>query len=289
MTIPKFSAWRLIGAGVVVAGLSACGGGSGIEGGSISTISATSINYARNMTVAVSGQQLADTNYIKAEGCENARASTGGTAASRSYVCTIKKVGPMIVRVHNKEGDVLGSVRVEVPMPQVRFTTGTGPIIVELDPTKAPATVDNFLAYAGTSSNTSFYTNMIFHRVIKDFVIQAGGYNKNLVVKNPTRAAIALESQNGLKNLRGTIAMARTGEPNSATSQFFINVKDNPDLDYKSADEPGYAVFGKVVEGQNVVDAIQEVATTTKNDSTGRPLENVPVTEIVITAAQQIR
>lgn len=289
MTIPKFSAWRLIGAGVVVAGLSACGGGSGIEGGSISTISATSINYARNMTVAVSGQQLADTNYIKAEGCENARASTGGTAASRSYVCTIKKVGPMIVRVHNKEGDVLGSVRVEVPMPQVRFTTGTGPIIVELDPTKAPATVDNFLAYAGTSSNTSFYTNMIFHRVIKNFVIQAGGYNKNLVVKNPTRAAIALESQNGLKNLRGTIAMARTGEPNSATSQFFINVKDNPDLDYKSADEPGYAVFGKVVEGQNVVDAIQEVATTTKNDSTGRPLENVPVTEIVITAAQQIR
>lgn len=289
MTIPKFSVWRLIGAGVVVAGLSACGGGSGIEGGSISTISATSINYARNMTVAVSGQQLADTNYIKAEGCENARASTGGTAASRSYVCTIKKVGPMIVRVHNKEGDVLGSVRVEVPMPQVRFTTGTGPIIVELDPTKAPATVDNFLAYAGTSSNTSFYTNMIFHRVIKNFVIQAGGYNKNLVVKNPTRAAIALESQNGLKNLRGTIAMARTGEPNSATSQFFINVKDNPDLDYKSPDEPGYAVFGKVVEGQNVVDAIQEVATTTKNDSTGRPLENVPVTEIVITAAQQIR
>lgn len=288
MTIPKFSAWRLIGAGMVVAGLSACGGG-GIDGGSISTISATSINYARNMTVAVSGQQLADTNYIKAEGCENARASTGGTAASRSYVCTIKKVGPMIVRVHNKEGDVLGSVRVEVPMPQVRFTTGTGPIIVELDPTKAPATVDNFLAYAGTSSSTSFYTNMIFHRVIKDFVIQAGGYNRNLVVKNPTRAAIALESQNGLKNLRGTIAMARTSEPNSATSQFFINVKDNPDLDYKSAAEPGYAVFGKVVEGLNVVDAIQEVATTTKNDSTGRPLENVPVTEIVITAAQQIR
>lgn len=289
MTFQKTLSWRSIGACGLLAGLSACGGGSGIDGGSVSNISATGLNYFRTMTVTVTGQGLDENIYIKADGCENPRASTGGTQAQRAFTCTTRKIGPMTIRVHNREGEVLGSLKVEVPLPQVRFTTDKGIIIVEVDPTKAPVTADNFLSYAGTSSSNSFYTNVIFHRVIKDFVIQAGGYSKGLTVKAPTRQPIQLESNNGLKNLRGTIAMARTNEPNSASSQFFINVKDNPALDYKSEQEPGYAVFGKVVEGLSVVDTIQDVATTTKNDSAGNPRENVPVTEIVITAAQQIR
>jgi peptidyl-prolyl cis-trans isomerase A (cyclophilin A) len=288
MTTFTSVSWRLACAGLLAATLSACGGG-GIDGGSLSSISATSIAYGRNMSVTVSGQQLESTNYIKAEGCENATASSGGSGSSRTYTCTIRKVGPMTVRVHNQKGDVLGSVDVEVPTPQVRFNTRLGNIVVELDPTRAPVTVNNFLAYVGTASASSFYTNTIFHRVIQDFVVQAGGFTTGPTPKAPTRAPIVLESNNGLKNLRGTIAMARTGAANSATSQFYINVQDNPSLDYKSDIQPGYAVFGRVVDGLGVVDAIQAERTTSKADSTGAVLDDVPVTDVVITGTLQIR
>lgn len=288
MTTLNLISWRLAGTCALVATLASCGGG-GIDGGSVSSISATSVAYGRAMAVTVSGQQLESTNYIKADGCENPTASSGGSSSSRSYSCTIRKVGPMTVRVHNQKGEVLGSVQVEVPKPRVRFTTRLGNIIVELDPDKAPVTVNNFLAYVGTSSGSSFYTNTLFHRVIKDFVIQAGGYLTGLTPKVATRAPIALESNNGLTNLRGTIAMARTSAPNSATTQFYINAKDNPSLDYKSEAEPGYAVFGQVVDGLPVVDAIQNEATTSKADKTGTILGNVPVTEVVITGTTQVQ
>lgn len=288
MTTFKRISWRLAGAGALAATLASCGGG-GIDGGSVSSISATSLAYGRSMTVTVSGQQLESTNYIKADGCENATASAGGSSSTRTYSCAVRKVGPMTVRVHNQKGEVLGSVQVVVPKPRVRFTTRLGNIIVELDPDKAPVTVNNFLSYVGTASSSSFYTNTLFHRVIKDFVIQAGGYVTGLTPEVATRAPIALESNKGLSNLRGTIAMARQTNPNSATTQFYINVKDNPDLDYKSEAEPGYAVFGQVVDGMTVVDAIQNEPTTNKSDTAGSPLMNVPVTEVVITATTQVQ
>ena len=139
----------------------------------------------------------------------------------------------------------------------VRLSTSLGDIVVELDAEKAPKSVANFLGYV----KAGHYNGVIFHRVIEGFMIQSGGYKADLSEK-PTRAPIPLESRNGLSNVRGTIAMARTSDPNSATAQFFINVADNVRLDQPNArDGEGYAVFGKVVEGMDVVDQIRAVPT----------------------------
>lgn len=133
----------------------------------------------------------------------------------------------------------------------VLFNTSYGPFVVELRPDKAPATVSNFLRYV----DADFYDNTLFHRVIDDFMIQGGGMNLFRQFKTPN-TPISLESNNGLSNVRGSIAMARNNTPDSATSQFFINVENNPPLDYRNASNPGYAVFGSVTEGMDVVDAI---------------------------------
>jgi peptidyl-prolyl cis-trans isomerase A (cyclophilin A) len=138
-------------------------------------------------------------------------------------------------------------------MPKVEIVTSKGKILVELDPSKAPITVKNFLAYV----DKKHYDDTIFHRVISGFMIQGGGFTADLTEKK-TDAPIKLEAANGLSNLRGTLAMARTMVLDSATSQFFINHKDNPGLDTGYG---GYAVFGKVLKGLDVVDAIAGVAT----------------------------
>ncbi|MCK5828792.1 MAG: peptidylprolyl isomerase [Methylococcales bacterium] len=140
--------------------------------------------------------------------------------------------------------------------PFVDIQTDKGSITVELLPDKAPITVANFLSYV----DSGFYDNTIFHRVIKDFMIQAGNSSVNSV-QQTTLAPIKLESNNGLKNQRGTIAMARTSVPDSAKAQFFINSVDNDNLNYKNNSNPGYAVFGRVTEGMDVVDSISVVKT----------------------------
>jgi peptidyl-prolyl cis-trans isomerase A (cyclophilin A) len=159
---------------------------------------------------------------------------------------------------------------------KVRLATSVGDIVVELDHDKAPKTVDNFLQYV----RAGHYDGTIFHRVIETFMIQGGGYKADLSEK-PTRPPIALESRNGLSNLRGSIAMARTNVPDSATSQFFINVNDNLGLDAANArDGAGYAVFGKVVEGMDVVDKIKAAPTRAAG-----PHMNLPVTTVTIRKA----
>ena len=159
---------------------------------------------------------------------------------------------------------------------KVRLATSAGDIVIELDAEKAPKSVDNFLRYV----KAGHYDGVIFHRVIENFMIQTGGYKPDLSEK-PTRPAIALESRNGLSNVRGSVAMARTGIPDSATSQFFINTVDNPRLDQPNArDGEGYAVFGKVVEGMDVVDKIRAVPTTANG-----PHQNLPATAITIRKA----
>ena len=160
--------------------------------------------------------------------------------------------------------------------PRVTLETSAGNLVLELAADKAPQTVANFLAYA----KSGHYDGTIFHRVIDGFMIQGGGYTADLQQK-PTRAPIPLESRNGLKNDRGTIAMARTGVPDSATAQFFINVVDNERLNYPSFDGHGYAVFGRVVEGMDVVDKIKSAATAASG-----PHQNLPVQPIVIRAAK---
>jgi peptidyl-prolyl cis-trans isomerase A (cyclophilin A) len=159
---------------------------------------------------------------------------------------------------------------------KVKLATSQGDIVVELDREKAPKTVDNFLLYV----KAGHYDGTIFHRVIENFMIQGGGMKPDMSEK-PTRAPIPLESRSGLSNVRGTLAMARTMDPNSATAQFFINVKDNAFLDQANArDGNGYAVFGKVVSGMDVVDKIKAVPT---GDRGGH--QNVPTTPVIIKKA----
>ncbi|MFN3532726.1 MAG: peptidylprolyl isomerase [Candidatus Brocadia sp.] len=145
--------------------------------------------------------------------------------------------------------------------PRVRLETNKGVIILELDSKAAPKTVENFLNYV----HDGFYDGTIFHRVIKGFMVQGGGLTADMREK-PTRAPITNEADNRLKNRRGTVAMARTMDPHSATAQFFINTVDNAFLDHKgkTINGWGYCVFGKVVEGMNVVDVIENLTTTTK-------------------------
>jgi peptidyl-prolyl cis-trans isomerase A (cyclophilin A) len=156
--------------------------------------------------------------------------------------------------------------------PSVALETSQGRIVLQLDSAKAPETVANFLEYV----RSGFYKGTIFHRVIPGFMIQGGGFVPDMAQK-ATRSPIKNEAANGLKNLRGTIAMARTNNPHSATAQFFINVVDNANLDYPSFDGWGYAVFGKVTEGMAVVDKI--VAVPTRNYG-GH--QDVPVAPILI-------
>ncbi|SDB51325.1 peptidyl-prolyl cis-trans isomerase A (cyclophilin A) [Desulfonatronum thiosulfatophilum] len=157
----------------------------------------------------------------------------------------------------------------------VVMTTSHGDIVIELDQEKAPVTVENFLRYV----DEDFFADTIFHRVIPGFMIQGGGMNEEMFQK-PGHPAIKNEADNGLKNLRGTLAMARTADVNSATSQFFINLKDNSFLDHGGRDF-GYAVFGKVVDGMDVVDAIATVKTGTKRMHQDVPLEPVKIIKVV--------
>jgi len=164
--------------------------------------------------------------------------------------------------------------------PMVEVATNLGSFTLELYPDKAPISVKNFLDYV----NKKFYDGTIFHRVIPTFMIQGGGFTPDMM-KKATGAPIKNEAKNGLSNLKGTIAMARTSEINSATCQFFINVKDNPGLDYRgdSPAEYGYAVFGKVIDGMDTVEKIKGVRTTTKG-----AYQNVPVKPVIIKSMRRI-
>jgi peptidyl-prolyl cis-trans isomerase A (cyclophilin A) len=156
--------------------------------------------------------------------------------------------------------------------PRVKLATSAGDIVIELAPDKAPKTVENFLQYV----RDKHYDGTVFHRVIDGFMIQGGGFTPELKQK-PTRAPVPLEASNGLKNDKYTIAMARTANPNSATSQFFINVKDNAMLNAPNPDGHGYTVFGKVVAGTEVVDKIRAVRTGNKGGMQDVPLESVTI------------
>ena len=147
-----------------------------------------------------------------------------------------------------------------------------GEIVIALDTEKAPVTVANFLKYVGEK----FFDGTIFHRVIPDFMIQGGGFTPDMAQKE-NGAPIANEASNGLKNDRGTLAMARTSDPDSATAQFFINLKDNAFLNYADSANPGYAVFAKVTEGMDVVDAIAAVKTAQKGGHDDVPVEMVSI------------
>ena len=164
-------------------------------------------------------------------------------------------------------------------VPKVKLATSMGDIVVQLDPAKAPKTVENFLAYV----NDKHYNGTVFHRVINGFMVQGGGFTPDMVQK-PTKAPIALEAANGLKNDTYTIAMARTGVPDSATAQFFINVKNNDMLNARQPSGDGYAVFGKVIAGADVVDKIKAVPTGNRGG-----MGDVPITPVTILSATVVK
>ncbi|MDR2560244.1 MAG: peptidylprolyl isomerase [Holophagales bacterium] len=160
--------------------------------------------------------------------------------------------------------------------PKVEFTTSLGSFIVELEPDAAPKTVENFLEYV----NSGFYKDTTFHRIISTFMIQGGGFDPDGTQKTTTKKPVANEAkqafEKGLTNVRGALAMARTSAPDSATTQFFINVVDNPRLDYPAHDGAGYCVFGRVTDGMDTIDKIRDVKTNPNNN---KPLEAVVITD----------
>jgi peptidyl-prolyl cis-trans isomerase B (cyclophilin B) len=164
-------------------------------------------------------------------------------------------------------------------MTQVKLETNFGDIVIELNAEKAPLSVANFIAYAEKGA----YDGTIFHRVIKDFMIQGGGFDESFT-QRPTDTAIKNEANNGLSNVKGSVAMARTGDPHSATTQFFINTVDNAFLNFRSEDQQGwgYTVFGQVIEGMDVVEQIRVVATGNKNGHGDVPNENVIITTATV-------
>ncbi len=163
--------------------------------------------------------------------------------------------------------------------PSVQFQTSAGDFVIELNAEKAPKTVENFLQYV----NDKHYEGTVFHRVIDGFMVQGGGFTVAMAQK-PTRGPIPLEAANGLRNDRGTIAMARSGNPNSATAQFFVNVVDNPGLNAPQPDGFGYAVFGKVSSGMETIDKIRTLPTGNKAG-----MQNVPLTPITINSVRILK
>ena len=189
----------------------------------------------------------------------------------RSQVSALGLIGVLVL-----SGVAVTSAQAEEV--RVKLVTSEGDIVLALEPDRAPKTVANFVKYVKEGT----YNGTVFHRVINGFMIQGGGYTADLKEK-PTRAPIPLETSPDFKNERGTIAMARTMAANSATSQFFINVADNTSLDTTNPNANGYAVFGRVLSGMDVVDKIKTVPTTRRN-----PFQDVPVTPVVIVSASLI-
>ena len=178
----------------------------------------------------------------------------------------------VMTSVHASNGGAANRQSADKPELKVKLTTSKGDIVIRLDRAKAPLTVDNFMHYV----DSGFYENLVFHRVIPGFMVQAGGMTADMSQKSATRKPVQNESANGLGNRRGTIAMARTSNPDSATSQFFINLVNNNSLNYR-AGRPGYTVFGEVLDGMDVVDKISDVKTGRRGPHSDVPLEAVRI------------
>jgi len=257
--------------------LASCGGGGGIDP-AVSQVQATTLRYGQEAVILVAGKYMRSDMVAETGACTGPsfRADSGPERAI--LTCQVTSAGPLTITIRAANGDRLHSATLIVPLPRVLLATSLGNVELELNPLAAPITVNNFLVYV----NSGFYRNTLFHRVIPGFVVQAGGYTTGLIKKEGQKPAITIESNVGLQNTRGTVAMARTSEPNSATSEFFVNLSDNSALDYQSASMPGYAVFGKVSSGLDVIDSIAALPTTTVGSN-----ENVPTTDVTINFALQ--
>ncbi|HEY5801420.1 MAG TPA: peptidylprolyl isomerase [Burkholderiaceae bacterium] len=275
--------------------LSACGGGSDgprtvevtpppvTSAATITSVTPeTTIRYGQPVRFTVAGTNLTSGVTLASAGCATPATVAGATATQIVMTCVPTRSGAVAVNFSPTNSTVVTTVTPSVPVPQVKMVTTKGDIVLELYPNNTPITVANFMQYV----NSGYYNGKQFHRVISSFVIQGGGYDANFS-KGTQNAPIALEVGKGLSNTRGTIAMARSSDLNSATSEFFINTVDNDGsgLNNLNTSGGGYAVFGKVISGMETVDAIRVVPT-----GTIAPLgQDVPTTPIFITTATQVQ
>jgi peptidyl-prolyl cis-trans isomerase A (cyclophilin A) len=279
--------------------LTACGGGGDSSPAptpaTVTSVSAGTARYSQTALFTVQGSNLDQGLNVSSAGCNAApvlstAAPNISTATAAYFSCTIGRVGAQTLSVvRSSDSAALSNLTYTVEVPQVTLTTSNGAgvngnIVITLEPVKAPVTTDNFLAYI----QSGFYVNTAYHRAISGFVVQGGGYAAPITAATTpapkaTNAPIVLEDGAGLSNLKYTVAMARTGVPDSATSQFFINLVNNTFLD-KAGTARGYAVFGTVTAGTAVVDAMGVAPCTASAYS-----ECVPIPNITITAAAQTR
>jgi cyclophilin family peptidyl-prolyl cis-trans isomerase len=261
--------------------LAGCGGSGSEPSVAVSDIQVNQLKYGQLSQFTLTGNFSDNEINVSTKNCKGLALVAGGTPTSKSVTCTIGAAGTGVVSLEAKlaDGTVLKSVSFDVPNPQVSLVTNLGSMVVELNPTATPLSTDNFLQYV----NSKFYDNTIIHRIVTTgiFVAQGGWLSPTPAVQPGQKAAIALEVNKGLSNLKGTIAMARSAELNSATSQFYFNLADNVALDTSSG---GYAVFGKVVSGMEVLDALAKVKTTTAYG-----LSDFPATGVTVLSAAQTK
>ena len=264
---------------VCTAVLAGCGGSSPLPTAEVTDIQANQLKYGQPTQFTITGNLLDNEINLSVQNCKGLAIVAGGTSTSKSVSCTINSVGAGAVSLEAKsvDGLTLKSVSFDVPNPQVTLVTNLGTLKLELNPTAAPLTVGNFLQYV----NDKFYDNTIIHRIVTSsiFVAQGGWLTPAPVVQAGQRAAIALEVGKGLSNLKGSIAMARSSDLNSATSQFYFNLADNTGLDTANG---GYAVFGKIISGIEVLDEMLKIKTTAAYG-----LADFPVSSVMVLSASQ--
>ena len=279
----------LVGAGPVGFSITSLSGATNLFQTSITATEPTSVQiyntkYGQTTTVVYPTLGQNANLSLVATGCTELTMDAGTYPSVRTATCKVSSVGNLSFDVKNLSTNAIEqTITASVGNPQVTFKTSLGDFVMELNPTAAPITVKNFLAYVNQSP--SFYNGTIFHRLepTGNYVIQGGGFTPGPNLKTPTIPAIELEtSSTSPKNLRYTVGMARTNVVNSATSQFYVNLHDNSGFDYQNANSPGYAVFGKVISGMDVIDLMATKPTATKNG-----YSNVPVTDITILSATQ--
>ena len=260
--------------------LSACGGTNDFPP-TVTGVKVQSAQYGKTATIYIGGKELRSNFKVYTSGaCTNPNFASNSNTETLVLNCVVVRAGDFSLVVQTAEGSAIYSTTLNVPLPQVALFTAKGSITVELDPILAPLSTNNFLSYV----SNGFYRNTLFHRVIPNFIVQGGGYSSGMVKKIGQTASIELESNKGLSNVRGSLAMARTNLPNSATSEFYINLANNLSLDYKNAANPGYAVFGKVIQGMDVVDAMAAESTGVVGG-----FSDVPLADITLSIALQTK
>ena len=259
--------------------LSGCGGSSSSDP-FVSDIQANQLTYGQTTQFTLTGSSLDKDLNVSTKNCRGLALVSAGSSTSKLVSCTVGAVGAGAVTFEAKlaDGTVIKSASFNVPNPQVSMVTNLGTVLIELNPTAAPLTSNNFLQYV----NDRFYDNTIIHRIVTSgiFIAQGGWLTPVPSAQAGQRLPIELEVGKGLSNVHGTIAMARTADLNSASSQFFFNLSDNTALDTANG---GYAVFGKVINGKAVLDALSKVPTSTQYGLSDFPSQSVIVQSVTQT------